>query len=127
MYTVLPLMRPNAALKLPSQPGGSICGEAWRRSAKWIILLQEHSQAKLNLCSHRRLAALDAAVTAVAKGMSALRQLAQPEDGSPPAASAILQEATAAVPEDSCAAVQALMDIDESIIKPQPAATPAKV
>ena len=66
-------------------------------------------------------------MTAVAKGMSALRQLVQPEDGSPPAASAIMQEATAAVPQDSCAAVQTLMDIDESIVKPQPAATPAKV
>jgi len=66
-------------------------------------------------------------VTAVAKGMSALRQLAQPEDGSPPAASAVLAEATGAVPQESSPAVHTLMDIDESIVKPQPAMVPAKV
>ena len=74
----------------------------------------------------RRLAALDAAVTAVAKSMSALRQLAHPEDGAPPANSALLAEATAAAPAESSEAVQALMDIDEGLVKAQPAA-PTKV
>ena len=70
----------------------------------------------------RRLAALDAAVTAVAKGMSGLRQLAHPEDGAPPANSALLAEATAAAHAENSEAVQALMDIDESLVKAQPAA-----
>ena len=56
-----------------------------------------------------------------------MRQLAQPEDGSPPAASAVLAEATGAIPEEGSAAVQPLMDIDDSILKAQPAPPAAKV
>ena len=74
----------------------------------------------------RRLVALDAAVTAVAKGISALRQLAHPEDDALPANSALLAEATAAAPAEGSEAVQALMDIDEGLVKAQPA-VPAKV
>ena len=65
-------------------------------------------------------------MTAVAQGLSALRQLARPEDGSPPAASAVLAEATGAIPEEGSAAVQTLMDIDDSIVRAQPAAPAAK-
>ena len=66
-------------------------------------------------------------MTAVARGLSALRQLAQPEDGSSPAASAVLAEATRTIPEEGSPAVQTLMDIDDSIVKAQPAAPAAKV
>ena len=70
----------------------------------------------------RRLAALDIAVTAVAKAMSMLRELQRDPDGPPQ--SVLLVAAAASAPGEHSPAVKALMDMDEALVSSE---APAKV
>ncbi len=65
----------------------------------------------------RRLAALDIAVTAVAKAVSALRELQRGQaDPDGPALSALLVAAAASAPDERSPALKALMGIDEALV-----------
>jgi hypothetical protein len=73
----------------------------------------------------RRLGALDAAVTAVANAMSALRELGSGAgDGNAPPESSLLVHAAASVPFERSPALQALLEVDEALVQPEP---PSKV
>lgn len=76
-------------------------------------------------CMCRRLVALDIAVTAVAKAVSALRELQRGQadpNGAPQGA--LLVAAAASAPDEHSPAVKALMDIDEALVSCE---APAKV